>query len=51
MINYIRNLFCKHDWKFVKDTELYLRGHTLPVVSTRTKECTKCGKIWIQKLT
>ena len=48
LINYIRSLFCKHEWELIFDTILqgsHLDGtpYEYPVGRIKTYRCTKCG--------
>lgn len=46
LINYIRSCFCKHDWKLLKETNMYTsETDSMPCGTKWTYRCKKCGYI------
>lgn len=44
LVNYIRQMFCQHDWEYLTCINLYeSSGDTLPYGSRRVYRCKKCG--------
>ena len=44
LINYVRSLFCKHEWEFIKNVEYYENpSDRMPVRHTLIYRCKKCG--------
>ena len=44
LINYIRSLFCKHEWEFIKSVKYYENpSDRMPVRHTLIYRCKKCG--------
>lgn len=48
LINYIRSLFCKHEFEFLKQVRYYEDGDELPSRSILLYRCKKCG--YVQKI-
>lgn len=46
LINYIRSLFCKHEWEFLKNVEYFDKpGDKMPVRRTLIYRCKRCGYV------
>ena len=44
LVNYIRQMFCQHDWELLAHIHLYETDQdTRPYGSSRTYRCKKCG--------
>lgn len=51
IINYIRSLFCKHDWEYLGKTEHFSSDSSeLPYKITQRWRCRKCGYIMKSEL-
>ncbi len=48
LINYIRSLFCKHEWEFLRKVEFYEDCNTMPSKHLIMYCCKKCG--YVQKI-
>ena len=49
IINYIRQCFCKHDFKLIKEAYIYSDfGGDMPIGCRRVYHCKKCG--YVQKM-
>lgn len=48
LVNYIRSLFCKHEWELLKQVGYYDDGDKLPCRSILLYRCKKCG--YVQKI-
>lgn len=49
---WLRSLFCRHDFRVLKDGAVvveYDSGGTRPYYAIKLSECTKCGWRWTQK--
>lgn len=46
-INYIRSLFCLHDWEFIARVECYGADERIPAYYKIVYRCKKCG--YVQK--
>lgn len=52
---WLRSAFCKHEWKVSQIAVMALAQDgsqisDLPIERRKSKECTKCGWIWRQRL-
>lgn len=45
VVNYIRSLFCCHDFERIKDIRVYDSDHILPVEHKIIYRCRKCGYV------
>ena len=46
MINFIRSLFCLHDYEFLEEVDKYWAGCSLrPYETKRIYMCRKCGHV------
>lgn len=44
LINYIRQMLCKHDFEFIRETRIYSsESDSMPIKSHRIYRCKKCG--------
>lgn len=49
LVNYIRSLFCKHDWELLRKIDVYESEHSKMPHSHRViYRCKKCG--FVQKI-
>ena len=45
IFQYIRSLFCKHEWEYLGKTRLFYEGRDMPYRIIDRWRCTKCGFI------
>ncbi len=51
LIQYIRSLFCKHDFEMIANVETYEKeSSSLPIKRVRVYRCKKCGYVQRVKL-